>query len=426
MTCTHAAINRPNFIKWGFQYDNIIMEEAAQILEIETFVPMMLQVDDKEFGNRLKRVVLLGDHHQLPPVIKNRAFQKFCHMDQSLFTRFVRLGMPYIQLNAQGRMRSSLAKLWNWKYENLRDLPTVTHTPRFQQANAGLRHEFQLVDVGDYFGQGENSPQPNFVQNLAEAEYVVRTYMYMRLIGYPAEKISIITTYNGQKSLIRDVVARHCLNDPLFGAPAKITTVDKFQGQQNDFVLLSLVRTKLAGHIRDVRRLVVSMSRARLGLYVFCRKELYLNCYELASTFNVLTSKPSQLQLMPKERSTDGLSTERGVDTAVPEAEVTTVRDVEHMMGVVDELKNSIKAEWGLYHERVSAYEQKQREAAETRSRREQKAAEERRQSAVEEQEQQRKEAKAAEYDTQTEDFMEKTAQRVEQVEKQAMEEEDA
>ena len=51
--------------------------------------------------SRLKRVILIGDHHQLPPVVKNMAFQKYSHLDQSLFTRFIRLGTPYIQLNAQ-------------------------------------------------------------------------------------------------------------------------------------------------------------------------------------------------------------------------------------------------------------------------------------------------------------------------------------
>lgn len=51
--------------------------------------------------SRLKRVILIGDHHQLPPVVKNMAFQKYSHLDQSLFTRFVRLGTPYVQLNAQ-------------------------------------------------------------------------------------------------------------------------------------------------------------------------------------------------------------------------------------------------------------------------------------------------------------------------------------
>ena len=58
--------------------------------------------------SRLKRVILIGDHHQLPPVVKNMAFQKYSHLDQSLFTRFIRLGTPYIQLNAQVRCCSSL------------------------------------------------------------------------------------------------------------------------------------------------------------------------------------------------------------------------------------------------------------------------------------------------------------------------------
>ena len=65
----------------------------------------------------------------------------------------------------------------------------------------------------------------------------------------------------------------------------QVTTVDKYQGQQNDYVLLSLVRTRHFGHLRDVRRLVVAMSRSRLGLYVFGRAALFGNCYELQPTF---------------------------------------------------------------------------------------------------------------------------------------------
>ena len=66
----------------------------------------------------------------------------------------------------------------------------------------------------------------------------------------------------------------------------KVTTVDKYQGQQNDYILLSLVRTKAVGHLRDVRRLVVAMSRARLGLYVFALVNLFHNCFELTPAFN--------------------------------------------------------------------------------------------------------------------------------------------
>lgn len=66
--------------------------------------------------NRLKRWIMIGDHHQLPPVIKNMAFQKFSNMEQSLFTRFVRLGVPTVDLDAQGRARPRLAYLHWVKY----------------------------------------------------------------------------------------------------------------------------------------------------------------------------------------------------------------------------------------------------------------------------------------------------------------------
>lgn len=115
--------------------------------------------------------------------------------------------------------------------------------------------------------------------------------MYMRLKGYPAEKISILTTYNGQKHLIRDVINARCGNNAIIGWPQKITTVDKYQGQQNDYILISLVRTKAVGHLRDVRRLVVATSRARLGLYIFGRMNLFRNCFELQKTFKLVIKR---------------------------------------------------------------------------------------------------------------------------------------
>lgn len=61
------------------------------------------------------------------------------------------------------------------------------------------------------------------LKNLGEAEYVVALFMYMCLLGYPADKISILTTYNGQKHLIRDVINQRCGNNPLIGRPNKVT-----------------------------------------------------------------------------------------------------------------------------------------------------------------------------------------------------------
>lgn len=68
----------------------------------------------------------------------------------------------------------------------------------------------------------------------------------------------------------------------------QVTTVDRYQGQQNDYIILSLVRTKHVGHLRDVRRLVVAMSRARLGLYVLARVSLFQGCTELQPAFQLV------------------------------------------------------------------------------------------------------------------------------------------
>jgi intron-binding protein aquarius len=118
MTCTHAAIARSNLIKLNFEYDNIVMEESGQMMEIETFIPFLLQrgkSDDSVSGlSRLKRVCMLGDHHQLPPVVKNAAFSKFSNLDQSLFTRLIKLGVPHIQLDKQGRARPELMQLYRY------------------------------------------------------------------------------------------------------------------------------------------------------------------------------------------------------------------------------------------------------------------------------------------------------------------------
>lgn len=315
LTTTHAAIRRADLVELGFQFDTLVMEEAAQVLEVETFVPLLLQRD----STRLRRVTLIGDHRQLPPVVKNSALRRFARFDQSLFARFVRLGVPHVVLDQQGRARPQLSALYSWRYENLRDLPSLAAAVEgkvdgaqtlsdgssagaaFSLGNAGLAHVAQVIDVPDYQGVGESTPTPHYYQNLGEAEYVVALFMYMRILGYPASRISILTTYNGQKRLIRDVIEARCAHNKLFGRPKRVSTVDRYQGQQNDYILLSLVRTKSVGHLRDVRRLIVAMSRARLGLYVFCRKALFANCYELTPTFSKLLTVPDQLELVRDE-----------------------------------------------------------------------------------------------------------------------------
>ena len=241
MTSTHAAMRRQEIANLGFHYDSVVMEEAAQVTEIESFIPCALQ-KPRNGELPLKRVVLCGDHLQNSPIIQNIAFRQYANFEQTLFSRLVRLGVPTVTLDQQGRARPSIAELFKWRYEKLGNLPAVETNEEFQVANAGFKYDYQFIDVPDYQGVGEREPSPHFIQNLGEAEYAVALFQYMCLLGYPASKISILTTYAGQRSLIQDVLNHRCAKNSLFGLPKIVTTVDKYQGEQNDckFSILSL------------------------------------------------------------------------------------------------------------------------------------------------------------------------------------------
>ncbi|EME41849.1 hypothetical protein DOTSEDRAFT_82025 [Dothistroma septosporum NZE10] len=337
MTSTHAAIRRQEIANLGFHYDNVVMEEAAQITEIENFVPFVLQAprvqDGKSAESQLQRIVLVGDHLQNSPVIQNNALKTYANLEQSLFQRLIRLGVPHIQLDAQGRSRPSLAALYKWRYPSLQNLPFTSTAPEFVAANAGFRHDYQFIDVPDYQDKGETEPTPHFLQNLGEAEYAVALYQYMRLLGYPADKITILTAYAGQKALIKNVLDHRCKENRLFGLPGWLGTVDKYQGEQNDYVILSLVRTKSPGYLRDLRRLTVALSRARLGLYIFGRREVFESSLELREAFAPLFEKSDKLSLVTNEM----FPASRELNDKAPEG-VAEMSGVEHLGQYVFEM----------------------------------------------------------------------------------------
>ncbi|KAJ4153246.1 hypothetical protein LMH87_009743 [Akanthomyces muscarius] len=341
MTTTHAAVRSGEIASLGFHYDNVVMEEAAQITEIETFIPLAMQ-KPVNGDVPLQRVVLCGDHLQNSPVIQSLAFRHYANLEQSLFSRFVRLGVPTIALDQQGRARPSIARLYQWRYPKLDNLPVVSTNAEFKQANAGFKFDFQFINVPKYKGKGEMEPTPHFIQNLGEAEYAVAIYQYMRLLGYPAEKISILTTYAGQRALVKDVLSHRCARNPIFGMPKAVATVDKYQGEQNDYIILSLTRTSRVGYLRDVRRMTVAMSRARLGLYILGRREIFEACHELRPAFDILLSRPDKLMLVTGEL----WPTQRPVITAdedgsAPVENEVAMEGVEHLGQYVFEMTST-------------------------------------------------------------------------------------
>jgi intron-binding protein aquarius len=232
----------------------------------------------------------------------------------------------------------------SWRYKNLGNLSHVLESPDYQRANPGFLHTFQAINVEDFDGKGETTPTPYFFQNLGEAEYTIALFQYMVLIGYPPDKISILATYNGQKELISDIVAQRCgPGTPLEGIrPKAISTVDQYQGQQNDIILLSLVRTRSIGHLRDIRRLVVAVSRAKFGLYVFYRQNVFASCYELKETLEQFAVIPNQLQLVlgetfPTDRTVEGDITDK--------KKIFAVEDVSHLGSIVHKMQQDFIAQ---------------------------------------------------------------------------------
>lgn len=120
-------------------------------------------------------------------------------------------------------------------------------------------------------------------------------------------------------------------------------------------MILSLTRTSRVGYLRDVRRLTVALSRARLGLYILGRREVFESCFELRQAFDLLLKRPDKLilitgELWPSQRI---LKDEEDNDIQ-GEAQMESV---EHLGQYVFEMTNAkvqqLKAERGLTEEEL-------------------------------------------------------------------------
>ncbi len=96
-------------------------------------------------------------------------------------------------------------------------------------------------------------------------------------------------------------------------------------------MILSLTRTSRVGYLRDVRRLTVALSRARLGLYILGRREVFESCFELKPAFDVILRRPDKLSLVSGET----YPTQRTVNL---ETDATEMEGVEHLGQYVFEM----------------------------------------------------------------------------------------
>ncbi|KAF4525633.1 hypothetical protein B566_EDAN001232, partial [Ephemera danica] len=210
----------------------------------------------------------IGDHKQLRPNIAVYALGKFHNFDVSLFERFVRNRGQCVTLQVQHRMAPEMATLIvPTIYPVLYNDPTVLERPA---VNGVPKRLFFVTHTQPEQQDTEMTSR----KNEHEAQFLIALCEHLIIQGYEESKITILTTYKGQMFYMKKEI-RNGNHNTIRGV--HVTVVDNFQGEENDIILLSLVRSNAEGRIGFLateNRVCVALSRARQALYIVGNMEL--------------------------------------------------------------------------------------------------------------------------------------------------------
>ena len=269
-----TLVGSANRLLEGQKFGTLFIDEAAQALEAACWIPM----------RRVSRVVLAGDHCQLPPTVKSIAALK-AGLGKTLMERIVEMHPEAVTLlKIQYRMNDEIMRFSSnyfydgqvesapeVKYRSILDMDipmTWIDTSEFKAENPESQEslDFKEQFVGESFGR----------INKAEAELTLLTLQYyfnkigkQRLLDERID-VGIISPYRAQVQYLRRLLMKKEFFKP-FRRQISINTVDGFQGQERDVIILSLVRSNDEGQIgflRDLRRMNVAITRARMKVII--------------------------------------------------------------------------------------------------------------------------------------------------------------
>jgi superfamily I DNA and/or RNA helicase len=262
-----TLVGSANRLLEGQKFGTLFIDEAAQALEAACWIPI----------RRVSRVILAGDHCQLPPTVKSFAAMK-AGLGKTLMERIVDNHPETVTLlKMQYRMNEEIMRFssdWFYgnqvesapevKYRSILDLDipmTWVDTSQFSTLTT-FSEEF----VGESFGR----------INKAEAELTLLVLeQYFQKIGKQRildERldVGVISPYRAQVQYLRRLLKKKEFFKP-YRSLISVNTVDGFQGQERDIILISLVRANDEGQIgflRDLRRMNVAITRARMKLII--------------------------------------------------------------------------------------------------------------------------------------------------------------
>ena len=247
MTTTGAA--RYQSILQEIKPRIIVVEEAAEVLEAHIITTL---------SSGCEHLILIGDHKQLKPNPTVYELARTYNLDVSLFERMVTNGLRCDTLALQHRMRPKIAELMQHIYRGLRNHDSVLEYEDIK----GVSTNMYFVDHKQWETHETDLKSHS---NWHEANFVVAFCKYLLLQGYKPNQITILTMYSGQLFTLRNLMPK----DRFDGV--RVTVVDNYQGEENDIILLSLVRSNEDGSIGFLKvenRICVALSRAKKGLYI--------------------------------------------------------------------------------------------------------------------------------------------------------------
>ncbi|KAK7497641.1 hypothetical protein BaRGS_00011036, partial [Batillaria attramentaria] len=226
----------------------------------------------EEAARSCQHLILIGDHQQLRPSLTVHELCRNYQLDLSLFERLVKNELPHSTLGVQHRMRPEVAELVRHIYPHLQDHDTTLNRPHIR----GLEKDVFLLhhEVAE-----ERHDETRSKSNSHEAELCVGLCRYLLQQGYDPKAITILAAYYGQVLAIRSLVEKNKMYQGVY-----VTTVDNFQQEQNEIIILSLVRSNEQGSVGFLstdNRVCVALSRARNGMYAFGNFKLLAEKSEL-------------------------------------------------------------------------------------------------------------------------------------------------
>ena len=299
----------------GMKFGTLFIDEAAQALEAACWIPM----------KRASRVILAGDHCQLPPTVKSIAALR-AGLGKTLMERIAENKPEVVTLlKIQYRMNDEIMRFSSdWFYGG-----KVESAPQIKYRSVlDYDHPITWIDTSNEENQitieGEDSPEDsasassaanqnsdlNFKEqfvgesfgriNKAEAELTLLTLaeyftkISKRRVLEERIDVGIISPYRAQVQYLKKLIKKYEFFKP-YRRLISVNTVDGFQGQERDVILISLVRSNDEGQIgflKDLRRMNVAMTRARMKLIILGNKEtmtkhpFYKKLWEYAEAIN--------------------------------------------------------------------------------------------------------------------------------------------